>query len=1525
MTVTNLQNQSYTEQQGQIQLSTQAAVSGGGNYGTGFVQFAVSQNGDAGDILRLTSAANPNASGAVSITGSTVYLGLGASKMIIGSVDSINNGLGGKPLKINFDNATLAGTSPVTNGDFSQGLTGWTSVLTQIDLGVTQIAGWATPEAPTIKYPTQTPGGDDNDHVRGFDLPQVLINAGRLQLQETSMTTTGYGVVHGPAAYSDTFTATAGMVLKFDWTANQVNDDYHVVGYLLNTATGAIQIALQGWGATGGGVGTVSVPSTGSYRFVFVSGTFDATGGTAAGASMYIDNIRVEAPAVLDNVVQSLINQVTYENTSDNPGAPTKTVSVTTKNFAAATTTDTLSIAVTGVNDAPRGATSGTLINGTEDVAYIVSRATLLSGITDPDLDAMSIASLAVSAGTVIANANDTFTITQAQNFNGPVTLSYTVLDGKGASLAATRNLTITPVNDAPAGSPTASLAHGTEDSPYTLNAASLLAGFSDVENDTLSVNAISAINASVVNNGNNTFTINPSANFNGNVTLKYNVTDGKGGNIAAVQTIVVDAVNDAPVANADAANAAEDGQTVTIDVLANDTDIDAGDTRSIASVNQNGTTGAVSIENGKLVYDTAGKFQSLGAGATAIDSFSYTMQDSAGAQQTATVNVTVTGTNDGPSAAADTAAAAEDGSAVEINVLANDTDVDAGDTKTLASVDTQGTLGSVSIVGDKLSYATGTQFQALGAGATATDTFTYTVKDSAGAQSTASVSVTVTGVNDGPVAVDDAAIVLADTTIAIDALGNDTDIDAGDTRILSSVDGSLAAGKAVIVDGKIVYDTAAQFASLGAGATATDSFTYVMKDGAGAESSATVTVTVQGVNDAPVAFSDSATAIEDGAAISIDVLANDADVDAGDTKAIVSVDTSGTVGEVSIADGKLSYNPGASFQNLGAGATATDSFTYTMKDSGGIERTATVTVTITGTNDGPVAVADTANAAEDGGAIAIDVLANDTDVDAGDTKAIVSVDTSATIGTVSIVNGQLFYDAASQFQSLGAGATATDTFSYTMKDGAGVEQSSAVTVTITGVNDGPVAVADTATTTEDAVTTIDVLANDTDVDAGDTRTLVSVDASGTSSQINIADGKLVYASGASFQALGAGVKAIDTFTYSMTDSAGAVSTATVNVEVVGVNDGPVAVADQAQAIEDGSAVTIDVLANDTDIDAGDSKTLVSVNSAGTVGAVSIADGKIVYAQGANFQSLGAGAFATETFSYTMKDSGGVEKTASVNVTVVGVNDGPVAVADTANVNENESIAIKVLANDTDTDTGDTKAIVTVDALSAKGASVAIEQDVVRYTANADAFDLLKKGESLTDTFSYTMRDASGALSTSTVTVKVSGIADGVAIMGTNQPDAGAKALNGTALDEIIYGLNGNDEIYGNDGADQLFGDNGDDLLKGGNGIDRLDGGNGNDTLFGGKGSDVLTGALGNDLFVFENLGTTKDVDTIVDFKRGNDAIKLLDGLSVVSMNTKIDVNADGTLDTELVLSNGNVVDLLGVSSLSNWNVLLLA
>ena len=171
-------------------------------------------------------------------------------------------------------------------------------------------------------------------------------------------------------------------------------------------------------------------------------------------------------------------------------------------------------------------------------------------------------------------------------------------------------------------------------------------------------------------------------------------------------------------------------------------------------------------------------------------------------------------------------------------------------------------------------------------------------------------------------------------------------------------------------------------------------------------------------MNDLPVANDDAATTSE-GSAIVIAVLANDTDVD-GDTLSVSAV-TQGSNGSVGNNGSTVSYTPNANFNG-------TDSFTYAVDDGAGGTATATVTVTVTAVNNPPVAADDSATTNEDT-AVTISVLANDTDVD-GPTLTVSTVSGAA--------NGAIANNGTDVTYTPNANFNGTDSFTYTVSDGAG-------------------------------------------------------------------------------------------------------------------------------------------------------------------------------------------------------------------------------------------------------------------------------------------------------------------------------------------------------------------------------------------------------------------------------------------------------------------------------------------------------
>ncbi|MCF8126742.1 MAG: tandem-95 repeat protein, partial [Desulfotignum sp.] len=239
---------------------------------------------------------------------------------------------------------------------------------------------------------------------------------------------------------------------------------------------------------------------------------------------------------------------------------------------------------------------------------------------------------------------------------------------------------------------------------------------------------------------------------------------------------------------------------------------------------------------------------------------------------------------------------------------------------------------------------------------------------------------------NNAPAAKTDKAATDEDTPVTINVLANDTDADGDALAVDSVTQGSHGKVSITSGGGDVIYSPDSKY-------NGEDSFTYTVRDGNGGTSTATVNVTVNAVNDDPVANDDTKTIQKGTTHVTIDVLANDTDVD-GDALVIDSV-TQGSHGEVFITnDGSdVTYTPDPDYYGE-------DIFTYTVSDGKGGTATASVVIQI---NDGPVAENDEAVTDEDT-PVVIDVLANDTDAD-GDSLAVDSV-TQGAYGEVSITSG---------------------------------------------------------------------------------------------------------------------------------------------------------------------------------------------------------------------------------------------------------------------------------------------------------------------------------------------------------------------------------------------------------------------------------------------------------------------------------------------------------------------------------------
>ncbi len=336
-----------------------------------------------------------------------------------------------------------------------------------------------------------------------------------------------------------------------------------------------------------------------------------------------------------------------------------------------------------------------------------------------------------------------------------------------------------------------------------------------------------------------------------------------------------------------------------------------------------------------------------------------------------------------------------------------------------------------------------------------------------------------------------------------------------------------------------------------------------------------------------------------------------------------------------------------------------------------------TFTITLQQKNDAPVAVNDRYSTGEDTVLIvnAPGVISNDRDVDLpNDTITVNSSQTTSTLGAIVSVlpNGKFTYDSrnAAQLQRLVDGETASDTFTYTLRDAVGLTSNLAtVTITVSGSNDTPVAVNDNLSVPFGITELLNVLANDRDVDTSiDPRTVEIGQLASHGTAIAQPTGRIEYRPAAGF-------RGIDTFTYRVRDALGALSNEAL--VTVTINTSPLAVADFARTNVN-TPVVIDVLRNDSDPDGTLNRGSVTIASGPDVGSAAVqADGSIRYSPSAGFGG-------TATLQYSVLDNDGLASNLATVTIIVGgsIHQNP---ANNLDVNADGSISpidVLILVND---------------------------------------------------------------------------------------------------------------------------------------------------------------------------------------------------------------------------------------------------
>ena len=873
--------------------------------------------------------------------------------------------------------------------------------------------------------------------------------------------------------------------------------------------------------------------------------------------------------------------------------------------------------------------------------------------------------------------------------------------------------------------------------------------------------------------------------------TFTYTVSDNHGGTSSNTLTVTINGTNDAPTVAAAATSVTEDTQLTTSGTLPAPSDPDRGDT--IAFVPQNGTLrhyGSLTLgADGSYTYTLNNNLyavQSLGAGETLTDTFTYTVTDSHGAIGSNTLTVTINGTNDAPTVAAAIASVAEDAQTTATGTLPTPLDMDTHDSVSfLAQNGTPGTYGTLTLNADgSYAYAldnTSPTVQGLGVGETLTDTFTYTVTDNHGATASNTLTVTIHGTNDAPTVAAAAASVTEDSqTTASGILPTPQDMDTHDSVSFLAQNGTPGTYGTFTLnaDGSYTYilnNSLPAVQSLGAGETLTDTFTYTVTDNHGAIGSNTLTVTIHGTNDAPTVAAAAASVTEDTQITTSGTLPTPQDTDTHDTVSFVAQSgTPGTYGTFTLnADGSYTYvlnNSLPAIQTLGVGETLTDTITYTVSDGHGGTASNTLTVTISGTNDAPTVAAAAASVTENTQISASGTLPQPQDTDLHDTVAFTpKAGEAGTYGSLTLnADGSYTYtlnNASPLVQGLGAGETVADTFTYTVSDSHGGTASNTLTVTISGTNDAPTVAAATASVAEDTqISASGTLPQPQDTDIRDTVAFTPLsNAAGTYGTLTLnADGSYAYTlnnASPAVQGLGAGETATDVFTYTVTDGHGATASNTLTVTIHGTNDAPTVAAAVASVTEDTQILASGTLPVPHDTDTHDTVAFTpKLNETGTYGSLTLnADGTYIYTlnnASPAVQGLGAGETATDVFTYTVTDGHGGTGSNTLTVTIRGTNDVPTVAAATAS---------GTLPLPQDTDIHDTLTFTTKVAEAGLYGTLTLNADgSYTYTLNnaSPLVQGLGAGESVTDAFIYTASDGHGGTVSNTLTVTINGTND---------------------------------------------------------------------------------------------------------------------------------------------------------------------
>jgi len=703
-------------------------------------------------------------------------------------------------------------------------------------------------------------------------------------------------------------------------------------------------------------------------------------------------------------------------------------------------------------------------------------------------------------------------------------------------------------------------------------------------------------------------------------------------------------------------------------------------------------------------------------------DSFTFTVNDGYGDSNVATINITVTPENDAPEAYGQNLTTPED---TNLDITLSGLDID-GDLLTyiLLNVLVEPAYGTLTGTGSDLHYMPDLNY-------VGTDYFTFKVNDGTSDSGIATINITVTPVNDAPEAYDQTLSTDEDTPLNITLTGMDIDGDLLSYILLNTLV-EPAHGTLSGTGANLQYVPDLNYVG-------TDSFTFKVNDGLLDSEFATISIKVDAVNDAPVAYDQTLSTNED---TPFNITLTGLDVD-GDLLTFILLNTlvEPAHGTLTGTGANLQYVPDLDY-------VGTDSFTFKVNDGILDSNIATISITIGVVNDAPVAHDQTLSTDED---TPLNITLTGFDID-GDLLTFILLNTlvEPAHGTLSGTGANLQYVPDLNY-------VGTDSFTFKVNDGMLDSEFATISIKVDAVNDAPVADDDSFSVEEGGTYEDEVSAFDPD---GDSLTYTLVDGPLHGRVDFNPDGTFLYTHDG-------GESLVDSFTFKANDGSLDSNVATISINIESDNDAPVAYDQNLSTPED---TPLDITLTGFDVD-GDLLTYILLNTL-----TEPAHGTLT-GTGANLQYVpDANYVGFDSFTFKVNDGALDSAIATIQIKVTAVNDAPIANGDAFTLLQGTFRDDTLIV--TDVDLTDTITYILVSA-PIRGTVVINPDGSYRYTHNGVNV--------LPDSFTYKVNDGTADSNIATVNVTVRALPVVNNAPGT-LPEA-ITVVEGGSIDDAVGGF----------------------------------------------------------------------------------------------------------------------------------------